>query len=127
MTPISVPELSRSLRTLHGALLDAILDEHASVYGRTDDAFARLRLVREDPLFAWMKPLTDALVELDEALDADAQEAPARLPDAVTTVEKLVAGADQDFAALYRHYLRTHPEVAIAHGAVRGKLELARA
>lgn len=126
MSTIHVPELSRSLRLLHGALLDAILREHAVVHGRTDDAFAKLRLVREDPLFAWVKPLTDVLVELDEALAADPQESPARLPHAVDAVEKLVTGDDAKFASLYRHYLHQEPEVALAHGRVRGELQVSR-
>ena len=127
MTSIHVPELSRSLRTLHGALLDAILREHASLYGRAPDAFEKLRLVREDPLFAWVKPLTAALVELDESLDADPEDAPGRVPDAVDHVEKLVTGGNADFSALYNHYLRTVPDVAVAHGLVRSELKVARA
>lgn len=112
-------ELSTAVRSLHRELIEAIRHEHAALYGQTTNPYETLRLVQTDPLFAWLKPLTSAVAELD---DADDPTEPGRLFKAVDEVEKLVGGADAEFAALYGHYLRTVPEVTVAHGAVRGHL-----
>jgi len=122
MNPVVVPQLSRRVLALHRALIDAQLHAHAQIFGRTDDPFARLKLVREDLAFEWVRPLTAALVELDEASEADLAEAPRRLPLAVSRVEALISGGDAAFAERYRELLRDVPEVAVAHGAVKAEL-----
>ena len=112
-------DLSFAVRNLHRELIQAVQHEHAALYGQTTNPYEVLRLVQTDPLFAWLKPLTAAVAELD---DADDPTEPGRLFRAIEGVEKLVGGGDAEFAALYGHYLRTVPEVTVAHGSVRGHL-----
>jgi hypothetical protein len=113
--------LSRALRELHHEVLEANLRGHASIYGRTDDPFAKLTLVREDPLFTWVKPLTAALVDLDEALDAE--DVAIRAPAALDRIEGLLGGEDPAFLDVYRDCMQRSPEVAFAHGRLRAQLQ----
>src|SRR5438270_9797863 len=107
-------ELSRALRALHRELLETARREYESLYGRVDNPRVLLELVEQEPIFAWLKPLTSALAELDAAIDD--RDEPARLPNALERAKELVNGGDPKFAALYHHYLQTEPGVVFAHG-----------
>ena len=91
MTPvIDMVALSKALRQLHHEVLEVGLRGHAAAHGRIEDPFARLALVREDPSFESIKPLTSALVDLDEALDAE--DAALRAPAVLDRIQGLLTG-----------------------------------
>jgi len=113
-------QLSHALRELHRELLASTERGHARLFGAIHSPYERLALYRDDPLFAWLKPLTGALTELDDALDH--VEEPARLDAALKEVSRLVWGDDPTFAALYAQALQQSPEVAVAHGAASREL-----
>jgi len=117
---ITYRELSLTIRALHRALLNAVAANHAALHGATRSPYELLRLTEEDPLFAWLRPLTAALAELDDA--ADDHEQPERVWQAVDRVQALVDGADAGFTELYRHHLHSVPDVAVEHGRVRQAL-----
>jgi hypothetical protein len=113
------------LLRLHRALLDAERVEHERVHGPITPA-AFLQLLIADPRFAWLRPLSEIIVGLDEAVlerrtrrenappppDGDALLARAR---------SLVDGADVAFAARYGD-LRDNAGVAAAHGELMAAL-----
>lgn len=116
-TPTLADVRLRLLR-LHRALLDAERAEHERVHGPITPA-AFLQLLIADPRFAWLRPLSEIIVGLDEAVlerrtrrenappppDGDALLARARA---------LVEGDDATFAARYGS-LRDAAAVAAAH------------
>jgi hypothetical protein len=120
---------SLALRDLHRLLLESVRRQYESLYARVDNPYELFRLTREDPLFSWLKPLTRALTELDEAIDASPEDA-ARVKSAIRNVEALLNGrvdaqsdADtKELAMLYRPHLQNEPEVTFAHGRVRTSL-----
>jgi hypothetical protein len=121
MTPFfDMVALSKALRQLHHEVLEVGLRGHAAAHGRIEDPFARLALVREDPSFEWIKPLTSALVDLDEALDAE--DSALRAPAVLDRIQGLLTGKEPAFLARYRDCLQTSPEVAFAHGNLRAQL-----
>ena len=116
-TPTLADVRLRLLR-LHRALLDAERAEHERVHGAITPA-AFLQLLIADPRFAWLRPLSEIIVGLDEAVlerrtrrenappppDGDALLARARA---------LIEGEDAPFAARYGT-LRGAAGVAAAH------------
>jgi hypothetical protein len=59
-------DVSRHLMPLHRALIDAAKDDYAFAYGPVDQPTKLLGLLNEDPFFAWLKPITSLIVDIDE-------------------------------------------------------------
>jgi hypothetical protein len=113
------------LLPLHKAILDAERERYERLHGRIDSAQRALRLVLYDPWFAWLRPLADAIVQIDERL-ADLN-APVRADDVdlfVTQVRGLVQGnaAGAAFHEGYRRALQDVPDVVVAHGQLTALL-----
>lgn len=114
-------QLSRTVRELHRHLLDTTRRGHEAVFGPVRQLNELLRLIDEDPLFAWLKPLTRALAEWDDAIDAPPEEAH-RVTPALQALRSLLLGEDSTFTPIYRQHLQEVPEVLVAHGQVRALL-----
>ena len=111
-------DLWKQLLPLHRALIDAARDEYiasvASVAGPTH----LLQLLNEDPFFAWLKPLTAVIVDLDEMSRTDFDEA--QLDAMLARVKGIFDGdAAGAFGSRYLPLLQRDVDVAIAHAAIR--------
>ncbi|MBS2026273.1 MAG: hypothetical protein JST54_00090 [Deltaproteobacteria bacterium] len=120
MNTTTANRLTHALRELHRELLASTERGHAKLFGAKRSPYERLALYQDDPLFAWLKPLTGAVAELDDALDH--VEEPARLEAALQAVTRLLWGQDPAFGPLYTQALQGSPEVAVAHGAASREL-----
>lgn len=69
--------LRQALLKLHKALLDSERVAYERTVGKIQSPNHFLQLVISDPWFAWLHPLSQLIVAMDEALDA---EEPLRLP-----------------------------------------------
>ena len=112
-------EVSRSLIPLHRALINAARDEYLSFgMGEIAGPGQLLQLVQEDPFFAWLKPMTSLIVDIDEMARVDFSEADvagiARRVDAMFGSEP-----DAAFSARYVPLLQQDVDVAVGHAAVR--------
>ena len=58
--------LSRSLLRLHKALLDSERVSYERVHGRIETNGAFFQLVLGDAWFAWLRPLSQLMVKIDE-------------------------------------------------------------
>lgn len=130
MSEAETPALSDELRKLRGvrlallrlhkALLDAERLRFERDFGRVQDGFAFLQLVVNDPAFAWLRPLSALIVDLDEQLDADEPLTSAgitRLREEVrllTTPEK----GGSEYAHNYDRAMQESPDVLLLHRAV---------
>jgi hypothetical protein len=113
----AVRELAVALRKLHHELLLATRKSFEKVNGRVDGPGALLQLAVHDPLFAWLRPLSQELALLDELASSD--EVGGRdFARAAAEVAALI-DASSEFGAAYLVYLQSDPEVVIAHAAVR--------
>ena len=114
-------EMSKQLMPLHRALIEAARADYTSGVNVVTGPGHLLQLLNEDPFFAWLKPLTSLIVDIDEMARTDfepkdAQAIPAR-------VERLFgANVDPAFAEHYIPMLQRDVDVAIAHAAVRQAL-----
>ena len=111
-------EISKALIPLHRALINATRDDYAFGVGEISGPSHLLRLVQEDPFFAWLKPMTSLIVDIDEMARTDFTH-----EDAAAIAGRLDAmfGATAD-AAFSEHYvpiLQREVDVAIGHAALR--------
>lgn len=65
---------------LHKKLIDAARLRYEALHGAVESPGEMLRLVAFDPEFAWLRPLTGLILEIDEKLEA---EDPVTAADAV--------------------------------------------
>ncbi|HEX7112118.1 MAG TPA: hypothetical protein VF216_06725 [Mizugakiibacter sp.] len=117
--------LRKALLDLHKALLAETRASHERLFGPVPSTAALLELVTADPWFAWLHPLTELIVGIDEALDADVPPGAEALDALQRRTNALVAGdaETEGFARSYRDALQRDPAIAIAHAAVRRQLD----
>ena len=108
-------EISKSLIPLHRHLIDAAKSDYAFAYEADVSPTQLVNLLQDDPFFAWLKPLTSVIVDIDEMARTDFEDAAAHaIP---TRIEQIFAG-DQYVVMLQRDV-----EVAGAHAGVRKTLQ----
>jgi hypothetical protein len=112
--------LRDSLLKLHKALVDSERVEYERTMGKIQSPNHFLKLLVSDPWFAWLSPLPQLIVSMDEAL---AEKEP--LTDGIVkalekqTNDMLVASeTGADFSAHYFEVLQRDPDVVLAHAEV---------
>jgi hypothetical protein len=124
-TPLSpdlrrqLEELRRGLLRVHKALLEDARIRYEREQGRIEGSGALLRLVLNDPWFAWLHPLSGLVVQIDELLasdDATSADGEALLNQARTLLKPDANG--EGFQRRYHRAIQDVPDVLIAHVAV---------
>jgi hypothetical protein len=113
----AVRELARALRELHKRGLATTQQSFEKLHGRVRGPGELLQLAVHDPLFAWLRPLSQQIVALDELAEAEAIGAP-DLDAARASVAELLE-ANAEFRATYLVYLQAEPDLVLAHAALR--------
>ena len=118
-------QVSRALLPLHRALIEAARSDYSFAYGPVEQPTVLLRLVSEHPFFAWLKPITSLIVDIDELVRRDFE-----IDEAMTSagrMEKLFGpSADGEFATRYIPILQRDVDVSIGHAEVRKALSSLR-
>src|SRR5205085_9443313 len=110
-------EAAAALREVHRALVQAVRAAYEKDVGPAGGPGQMLRLLTEDPYFAWLHPMSELIVDLDSLL---AQELlPAGTVAAVRMEVDRLARAGGPFWEKYAPFLQSNPEVAVAHGHLR--------
>lgn len=120
-TRASLGDLRMRLLNLHKVLIDDARAAYEMDRGRVGSNASLLQLVINDPWFAWLHPLSELVVRIDETLRADvaATEADgAALLEQVTRLLSPELGPDE-FAQRYYEALQRQPAVIVAHAEVR--------
>lgn len=116
------------MRNLHRVLVASARHDYEQQRGALLGAGELLQLLTSDAQFAWLRSLSELIVDIDVFLEAD----PAPTDDEGSAVrgevERLIApgkpaAPDSAFAARYWEYVHANPQVAIAHGGVRQALD----
>ena len=107
-------DVSKMLIPLHRHLIDAAKSDYAFAYAPVNSPGHLLRLINEDPFFAWLKPLTAIIVEIDEMARRDFE-----LADAAAVVERVEAFL---VVEQYVDMLQREIDVAAGHAALRAVL-----
>ena len=119
----------RALRTavlaLHKAILDTERVRYERMRGPVNGAQHLLRLVLEDPFFAWFRPLATFVVQADERLSEDRSVERSEVDTFAGQLRALLQSDESagDFHHEYRRTLQDVPEVVILHGKVIALLQ----
>ena len=105
-----------TLLALHRALIASERIEYERVYGRVESSGEMLKLVTSDPWFAWLRPLSETIVQHDEMLDA-AEAMPADASALIERARGLIvnAASEGEFGRRYQSALQRDPDIVIAH------------
>ena len=106
-----------ALLRLHKALLDHERGRYETMHGRVAGAADFLQIVIHDPAFAWLRPVSELVVQMDELLHVDDASA-APDAEALLTQARSLVRADEHGDEFHREYhrsLQESPEVVMAH------------
>ena len=107
-------EVSKALIPLHRRLIDVAKDDYHFAFGPVGTSAQLIDLVRSDPFFAWLQPVTSLIVDIDEMARTDFE--PAAAAGIAARVEDLFVS--ERYVAL----LQRDVEVAMGHAALRKAL-----
>ena len=114
-------EVATALREVHRALVQAVRGGYEREVGPAGGPGQMLRLLTEDPYFAWLHSMSELIVDLDSLL---AQELlPKGTVSAVRLeIDRLTQASDAPFWQKYAPLLQENPAVVMAHGHLRRTL-----
>jgi hypothetical protein len=115
-------EVAAALREAHRALVSATRAAYEREVGPAGGPGQMLRLLTEDPFFAWLHPMSELIVDLDSLL---AQELlpPGTVAGVRLEVNRLAQAGGSPFWEKYAPFLQSEPEVAMAHGRLKQALK----
>jgi len=113
-------DVRNALLHLHKVLVDSERVTYEKVVGAIPSPNRFLQLLIDDPWFAWLQPLSQLIVAMDEAQDA---KEPATDADAQALIRqtRLLLVASEEGQGFSRHYfdaLQRDPDVVLAHADV---------
>jgi hypothetical protein len=117
-------DLRKSLLHLHKTLLEWERTAYERVHGRTSPGNL-LTALMNDPQFAWLRPLSELIVRIDESLEIDALDGPEVDVEALIALAATVIAADENgHPAAQRHHraMQEYPDAVFAHRAVTNVL-----
>jgi hypothetical protein len=110
-------DVSKALLPLHRALIEAAKEDYAFAVAPVKPS-QLLQLLTDDPFFAWLKPVTALIVDIDEMARTDFE--PADVVAIAGRIDALFGGkSDGDFSAQYVPMLQRKVDIAIGHAALR--------
>lgn len=121
----TLQRVSKSLRQLHRALLVAARADFERTHPSVESPAELLHLAVNAPEFAFLRPLSELMVDLDAEFE-EGGSPPAALAAALRTeLSELlgVSGGKRAFTDRYRALMQLDPSVAVAHGHVRELLK----
>ena len=109
-------ELRQALLKLHKTMLDWERTAYDRVHGRTTGQ-ALLQAILNDPQFAWLRPLSELIVRIDELLEGDVPDMPGEAAVILAQARKLVSPGEQGghYAERYQAALQEYPDAVFAH------------
>jgi hypothetical protein len=110
-------ELRNALLHLHKSLVDSERVSYEKTVGTIPSPNHFLKLLTSDPWFAWLQPLSQLIVTMDETLES---KEPVKDTDAhalITQSRKLLVAIEEGegFARHYFDALQRDPDVVLAH------------
>ena len=111
-------ELRQTLLVLHKALLDSKRTSYEIVHGSISSPSAFLQLLINDPWFAWLRPVTTLLVQIDEALAAKNPPRDERDFQQLIEDTRALLSPSRDANGFWKRYagaVQRDPGVAVIH------------
>src|SRR5437764_11604781 len=111
-------EAATALREVHKVLVRAVRFAYEREVGPVGGPGYLLRLLTEDPYFAWLHPMSELIVDLD-ALLAQELLPPGTVAAVRMEIDRLTQAGDSPFWLKYAPLLQSDPGVVMAHGHLR--------
>jgi hypothetical protein len=113
-----------AMRALHRTLVGSVQIGFEKLHGRVQGRGQLLSLLLNDPLFAWLRPMSQLITELDELVDGNTPIGRASLSAIRSRVTRFISedSENAEFAASYLTLLQSDPDVVIAHAALQKQL-----
>ena len=111
-------EVRQALLALHKTLVDSERVTYEKTVGAIRSPNQFLQLLTTDPWFAWLQPLSQLIVSIDEALDSRKEPLTETGVDATVKEANLLLTPSESGEGFSRHYydaLQRDPDVVIAH------------
>jgi hypothetical protein len=118
-------DLRRALLPLHKTLLEWERKGYEREHGRKMGAGELLQIIMTAPQFAWLHPISEVIVRIDQALDEEAPDTTVDVDAILTQARRLVAPdqTEKPYAQRYLTALQEVPDVVVAHGKVTAILK----
>jgi hypothetical protein len=118
--PTRLKALRGPLLALHKALVESERIEYEKTIGKIRSPNHFLQLLTNDPWFAWLSPLSQLIVSIDEALDADEPLTPVGIEALLKETVRLLRPSEtgDGFSKHYFEAMQRDPDVVLAHAAV---------
>jgi hypothetical protein len=118
-------DLRRALLPLHKTLLEWERKSYEREHGRKMGAGELLQIIMTAPQFAWLHPISEVIVRIDQALDEEAPDTTVDVDAILTQARRLVAPdqTEKPYAQRYLTALQEVPDVVVAHGKVTAILK----
>ena len=110
-------EVRLALLHLHKTLLEDEREAYERLHDRIENSYEVLRLVMHDPWFAWLHGLSELIVKIDEALDADKAPSDADAGAMIQQARELTTPDENgsEFQKKYFMALQRSPDAVLAH------------
>lgn len=118
-------DLRRALLPLHKTLIEWERKIYEREHGRKMGAGELLQIIMTAPQFAWLHPISEVIVRIDQALDEEAPDTTVDVDAILTHARRLVAPdqTEKPYAQRYLAALQEVPDVVVAHGKVTAILK----
>ena len=112
--------LRSRLLVLHKALIDSERVEYEKSFGTLQSPQEFLKVLIQDPWFAWLQPFSRMVVNLDEMLESEEPFRPEKVREVISQARTLLEVREEtdDARRSYFEALQREPDVILAHAAV---------
>ena len=117
--------LRETLLTLHKALLDSERTSYEIAHGPIASPGAFLQLVINDSWFAWLRPVTGLIVQIDETMAAKKPPASSRDFERLMEDMRALLSPSREVNGFWKRYLsavQRDPGVAVLHEQLERQL-----
>ena len=113
-------DLREAVLRLHKALLESERASYEATFGKIQSPYQFLKLLTSDPWFAWLRPMSQLIAAIDEALDEPGPLALENMNAFVNQVKVLIVPTEggEGFSRHYDEAMQRDPDVVFAHAAV---------
>lgn len=123
-TQLRLQQLRDGLLNLHKTLVDSERVSYEQTFGPILSSNQFLQLLMGDPWFAWLHPISELIVSMDEVLDGK-EPLTQPMADAMFKQSRLLLVASEEGDGFPKHYyeaLQRDPDVVLAHADVANSL-----
>ena len=119
-------DLRRTLLHLHKTLLEWERAAYERMHGRIS-GHELLHAILNDPQFAWLRPVSELIVRIDETVENESPETPGDVAAILAQARVLVVPDENGsrYAQRYHKALQEHPDAVLAHRGVTAVLKTA--